>query len=78
MVKTTNDALGYVVLTSCSSNTSDSMFSRETGSRADLAAVLEIFQQSPLFFGGVFPSRLNDVSGKPNGVVFLNIFSQNL
>jgi hypothetical protein len=37
--------------------------SRETGSRADLAAVLEIFQQSPLFFGAEFPSRPDDVSG---------------
>jgi hypothetical protein len=40
-----------------------SVGSRETGSRADLAAVLEIFQQSPLFFGAEFPSRPDDVSG---------------
>ncbi|XP_023344836.1 UHRF1-binding protein 1-like [Eurytemora carolleeae] len=36
--------------------------SLETGSRADLVTVLELFQQSPLFFGAEFPSRPQDVS----------------
>merc|ERR1711971_165621 len=34
--------------------------SRDTGSRADLAAALDRFQQSSLFFGAAFPSRPSD------------------
>ena len=34
--------------------------SRDTGSRADLAAALDRFQQSSLFFGAAFPSRPTD------------------
>ena len=34
--------------------------SRDTGSRADLAAALDKFQQSSLFFGAAFPSRPSD------------------
>ena len=34
--------------------------SLETGSRADLAAVLDRFQQAPMFFGGSFPCRPAD------------------
>ena len=36
--------------------------SLETGSRADLATVLDLFQQAPLFFGAEFPSKPQDVS----------------
>ncbi len=35
--------------------------SRETGSRADLAGVLEQFQRSGLFFGTEFPCRPADI-----------------
>jgi len=34
--------------------------SLETGSRADLATVLELFQRSPMFFGAEFPSKPDD------------------
>ena len=34
--------------------------SRDTGSRADLAAALDKFQQAGLFFGASFPSRSSD------------------
>jgi len=36
--------------------------SLETGSRADLATVLDLFQRSPLFFGADFPSKPGDVN----------------
>ena len=36
--------------------------SLDTGSRADLANALDKFQQSPLFFGGSFPSHSSDPS----------------
>jgi len=36
--------------------------SLETGSRADLATVLDLFQRSPMFFGAEFPSKCDDTS----------------